>query len=123
MRLGVGLMAAAAIMAPATAHAADAPYAQAYAIVAADGTLQSSKNIASVTKYDTGKYCIAVDPSVTVTSSTPIQATARSGSRTISAYNWPNTECNNKATNTVTVFTFRASDGTRVDTQFYLTIP
>ncbi|MCF6467259.1 hypothetical protein FAF44_02380 [Nonomuraea sp. MG754425] len=120
-RLGTGALVAAAVLAPTAAHAIDAPYAQAAAIVLKDGTLHFDKNIESVRRVGTGRYCVKVDRVVDVTNKTPVQATARTGARAISAFNWKSPVCNSED-NTVIVYTYNL-EGHGADSDFYLTIP
>ncbi|GGQ32157.1 hypothetical protein [Streptosporangium pseudovulgare] len=51
---------------------AQAPYARAAALVKPDGTVVRSKGITGVRKTGTGHYCVAVDPAIDITKSTPV---------------------------------------------------
>jgi hypothetical protein len=56
---GVGVGVAFAV--PAGSAKATAPYAQAAAVVNADGTVDRSKGIQAVTKSATGRYCVELE--------------------------------------------------------------
>ncbi|MGW2153579.1 hypothetical protein [Nonomuraea sp. NPDC001699] len=56
-RAAVAALAAAAVLTPAAAHA-DTPYAQASAVVEADGTVADGKNVEEVKRLFRGTYCV-----------------------------------------------------------------
>jgi hypothetical protein len=116
----VGVLAAPATADPQPIHA---PYAQAAAKVSASGELTKAKHVISVTKPDTGTYCVKVDRRIDLSESV-VQATASYWYTAIAAYAHPTKVCGNKA-NTVLVRTTKVNGSTTElkDAAFYLTIP
>lgn len=94
--------AAAMVMVPTAANAAEvrAPYARAAAAVDSTGVLLHEKNIVSVSKAALGRYCVTVDPSVDVTQA--IITVSESDYRISQEDPNPTPTCGS-ATNTVTV--------------------
>ncbi|MER7394975.1 hypothetical protein ABT381_05620 [Streptomyces sp. NPDC000151] len=79
--LGATSAGLAAIVGGTTAADADdapkvhAPYAQAGAVVNADGTVRRSKGVVSVEKVNPGRYCLKVAPDVDFAKSIPVATT------------------------------------------------
>ncbi|MBF8191515.1 hypothetical protein ITP53_38640 [Nonomuraea sp. K274] len=73
-RLAALAVAAAAVLTPATAQA-DTPYAQASAVVGADGSLLRAKNVLRSWRADTGDYCVVLGENVNLEDSVAVNAT------------------------------------------------
>lgn len=104
---------------------ARAPYAQASALVGADGSVFQAKGIQSVTKPQTGVYCIKfTDPRLDPQKLTPVATLGATGSTPWDAQvlirTDPSTQCGN-ATDTVTVYT--GTSAGFMDLPFYFLVP
>ncbi|MGI5282126.1 hypothetical protein ACQEVF_02235 [Nonomuraea polychroma] len=71
--LALAATAATAVLTPVAAHA-DHPYAQASAVVAADGSIIRSRNIVDVWRAYRGTYCVVVEPGVELHGGTSLYA-------------------------------------------------
>lgn len=115
-----------AIAFASTPGPARSPYAQASALVEADGTLAQSKGIASVEKPSTGAYCIKFTDAARLDPQkiTPIAVLGATGQTpwdsTIMVRTDPARECG-EAANTVAVMTGTANG--YMDLPFYIAIP
>ncbi|MFI6803205.1 hypothetical protein [Streptosporangium canum] len=121
-RIAAGALTAAAILAPAAAQAsAPSPYAQAAAAVQADGTLAYGKNIVSVSRVGTGRYCVRVGSDIDL-SKEVVQVTPwKEFNRSYGVWT-PHGHCGSQV-NTILV-AFNASDTkAKADAPFFLSIP
>ncbi|MFC5828784.1 hypothetical protein [Nonomuraea insulae] len=121
-RLTAAVLAGTAILAPTAAYAAaPSPYAQAAAAVQRDGTLDHGKNIVSVTRWGTGRYCVRVGADIDL-SKEVVQVTPwRDYNKTYGIWT-PHSHCNNQI-NTILVAVNESDTKQAADAGFYLTIP
>ncbi|MER5321680.1 hypothetical protein [Streptosporangium roseum] len=121
-RIAVGALAAMAILAPATAQAAEPwPHAQAAAAVQPDGTLSYGKNIVSVSRPIGGVYCVTVGKDIDL-SKAAVQVTSWGDiGKTSGVWTTPHARCNN-ATDAIMVLFRTAATQANADSQFFLTI-
>ncbi|MEU6719124.1 hypothetical protein ABZ897_47330 [Nonomuraea sp. NPDC046802] len=122
MRIAAGALAAATVMSPAVALA-DAPYAQAAALVRPDGSRGPSKNILRTFRTSTGNYCVVLSDGVNLDGPVAIQATLAGH------YPFPRTlsvevgtqQCEHDHFQTIAVHSQNAVGEPR-DVAFYLTV-
>ncbi|MFC4531539.1 hypothetical protein [Sphaerisporangium dianthi] len=123
-RIAAGALAAAAILAPTAVQAAAAPspYAQAAAAVRAIGTLAYGKNIVSVSRPFTGRYCVRVGNDVDLSTEVVLVTPWNDLNKTYGVWTAPHPLCGNLL-HTIMV-AFNTSD-TKVaaNTPFFLAIP
>lgn len=110
-----------ALAAPAPAPSPIAPYAQAAAQVNANGTITNSKNVTSVTKVATGKYCVQLHSDVSAARAVPI-ATLRSSADWRSEV-FTNIDSSNCSGHPNSVLVYTGKNGAAADEPFFLLIP
>ncbi|MFC4116386.1 hypothetical protein [Nonomuraea zeae] len=121
-RIAAGALAAAAVLTPAAANA-DTPYAQASAVVEADGTIANSEHVSDAWHPRRGTYCITVDESVDLAGSVAIHATVTGNydhPRSLSVELW-SPACGYGDKRTIAVFS-KIVYGQPADTGFYLSV-
>ncbi|MER5648670.1 hypothetical protein [Streptosporangium sp. NPDC002524] len=92
-----------------------APYAQAAAVAAKDGSLARAKGIVSLQRTGAGRYTVTLEPHVNALESVP-QATLNQSA------DW-NSEIYAKVVNASTVAVLTGVNGTATDEPFFLLIP
>ncbi|MFF4369496.1 hypothetical protein [Streptomyces xanthophaeus] len=118
--VGALLAVAAVPLATSPAVAADwAPYAQAAAVVNADGTTVALKNVTQVKRVGPGDYCVTVAPEIDVTKSV-VHVTPKSGGMIANPQTAKSAMC--PAANSVTVLAYASNDFRRLDTPFSFSI-
>ncbi|MFE9743130.1 hypothetical protein [Streptomyces sp. NPDC006477] len=117
-----GASAAPAAKAAAPGARAAAPYAQAAAVVNADGSINRSKGISSVTKPAVGKYCVELeDKDLDLTKLVPVatlQYTSFEYGIRISY--WPHPDCGGRAD---TIHVITGMPNRWVDQAFGIVVP
>ncbi|TMR22559.1 hypothetical protein ETD86_11245 [Nonomuraea turkmeniaca] len=131
-RISALALAATALLTPAVARA-DTPYAQASAMVEADGSVARSKNVVDVWRPHRGTYCVLVDKSVDLHGAVAIHATPEGwyehprslsvqlGSRTCHDHHHGGHFRTDDQFRTIAVHS-QTSHGYRADAAFYLTV-
>ncbi|MFH8993052.1 hypothetical protein [Streptomyces sp. NPDC017940] len=129
LALGVAGVAVVSATVAGVAIAADptptvkAPYAQAAAAVKADGTAtKKTDTVASVSRVDTGRYCVALDADVDVKRSVPVATLQGAADWKSEIYVTPEAnKCGGAGSQKVLVTT--AADGTAKNQAFHILIP
>ncbi|MFE0699675.1 hypothetical protein [Streptomyces sp. NPDC058872] len=97
-----------------------APYTQAAAKVAADGTLLKQKNVLASSKFQTGGYCVKVGPDAVDLSGSIVQVSGGPAGGSVHAYETPTAACGN-TTDTILVYV-RNLNGAAIDSLFTVTV-
>ncbi|GAA3613167.1 hypothetical protein GCM10022419_117800 [Nonomuraea rosea] len=121
-RIAAGALAVAAVLTPAAARA-DTPYAQASAMVEADGSVARSEHVTDAWHPRRGTYCVTVDDTVDLTGPIAFHATVAGQydhPRSLSV-ELDSSACGYHAERTIAVFS-RLAYGSPADAGFYLTV-